>query len=1803
MSHYRRFSNLQFAQRCIFITGIFWDLYSTYSLIYVDASLGIFSLYVLFFIALLSPTSRIVTISNLTPSLFDQLHREHGETLSCPCSTITIPYSTFVTNMVSFHPFELLAALCSISNDTVSKALLDIQNNQLVTVELLEEEDIQSQVEAMVKLVQTTAYVQVTSFLQLVQMMYRSNTLVSAFGTNAVVQIGSGRVLIYSTNYVRPYITEINPSYALSCAETNMKTPAVFYAQPLDTSINDHIDWPTYHGAYSSSIISASIDGFFGGCFALDSILNSTLDCLHNFQCLETLFDYFPALNQSKFKLIDLPLSSGRRNISVNDLVSDLFIEQNSTKINYTNYFNQCAPLVCTYSTIDSINLSSILSLLISLYGGLTAILRLIAPLLITIIWKIRHRPIKITINYGSILCLLLFNSLKSQTITIIEKNPSLTKYKQLQILYPDTLTCPCANTTMPYKTFVSLSPIFHQICSSDLISESWISLLSNSGPNDVLGGSWISKAAQYFGLLSSICQLANSTATNNTHVFFARTFVTSYVLIETDFNIQVNATVKQLTESIVISFNLFNIMTRLFIQADQPIIVSPEYNSQVKLDYINTTAGTKNPQALHFTFVFNTITKNNSVSSGPICQCVVDPNCQGPITFAIEGTAGILRLPGYHPPYIPSAYVAPGLVDACYTIDFLLLSTLQCFYTDSNCMNKLIYYTNNKTYPSPANDSNLYAHALIYNQTTTRFPPNTSVSSIVEEMMIEQWNASLSFPDYYKACAPTYCTYTQIKHAETFSELLVTLISTVGGLVMVLRLITFQLVKIIFGLFQKKPKKQQQVRRKLLDRFKALLSKLITFLSAKMLNLNIFPARIFGSNIDRIMVKYLGQWSTRLYLILLSIIFIILTLYTAIQPQTLTKSFSTPSLNFYKNLMNDHSDELECPCSLISSPYDDYVQIQPIFHQICSSDLISNEWRLNITANLISNLSVYNHRDYRLFLSTHLQFLNGLCQLSMQTVNQSIQQSLSSLMITKQLLSEENFNLHINSMINEAKSNAPSTFIRLFSLLQATNHGNAIVSAYGTNYQYLAADDSTFQSILYTQAMIYDDNCSCQLNSTCIINASFIEINSTQPITIKGLKMGCTPSESLLASTLECFYDQSCINLIQTMAGYNKNITPIPLNITNSRFLMNMTVMNLINDLFVEKWSAIMNYSSYFYKCSPMICSYTYIQQLDSFYTLTYLLGLYGGLTIVLKWISPKIVYFISKIYQRRKKTTNSIKPISTVESETIEIMDANNINNTTASSQSLQTVPTHSKKLFSVSSNYWIFGLIVFIIVTIGILIPFIYVFQEKKNHSASTVQLEYIEIDYASCNKCYIFSESISITKKKIATTVSSKPTLGKLPKPNYQNMQYKKLLIGKNEEDAEMASKRTDAFDVSPERKSESENINNIKQSTRPRTGFLIAIISTTIWIIFIEKAETTINTTTTTRDASTAETTILTASTTTAAMLTTWTTETSIHTTSAAKTTMLTTSTNSHTTTMSKPKWDKWKQNAITVAGGNGEGQELNQLNRSHGIFIDKKKNIFIADSHNHRIVEWKYNANEGQIIAGGNGNGSRMDQLSFPIDVIVDEQNHSIIIADYGNRRVILWFNQNQQILIKNITCYGLAMDKHGFLYVSDYHKNEVRRWKMGEYNNEGIVVAGGNEQGSRLNQLHTPTFIFVDEDQSIYVPDVNNNRVVKWRKDAKEGTVVAGRSSQGKSLSQLCLPKGVIVDDLGQIYVADLCNDRIMRWCEGKEEGEIVVGGNGQGNKSNQLHYPYGLSFDDEGNLYVADFLNHRIQKFEIIL
>ena len=162
---------------------------------------------------------------------------------------------------------------------------------------------------------------------------------------------------------------------------------------------------------------------------------------------------------------------------------------------------------------------------------------------------------------------------------------------------------------------------------------------------------------------------------------------------------------------------------------------------------------------------------------------------------------------------------------------------------------------------------------------------------------------------------------------------------------------------------------------------------------------------------------------------------------------------------------------------------------------------------------------------------------------------------------------------------------------------------------------------------------------------------------------------------------------------------------------------------------------------------------------------------------------------------------------------------------------------------------------------------------------------------------------------------------------------------------------------------------------------------------------------------------------------------------------------------------------------MTVAGGNGCGNAVNQLNLPFGLDIDDdNQSIVIADHVNHRIIEWKIGASHGKVIAGGQGHKNGLDRLTNPTDVLIDKEMNSLLIADRNNRRVLRWSRRQNttqgEMIIDNIFCRGLAIDHQRYLYVSDYVTDEVRRYRIGDKN--GIIVAGGNGQGNQLNQLES---------------------------------------------------------------------------------------------------------------------------------
>lgn len=109
----------------------------------------------------------------------------------------------------------------------------------------------------------------------------------------------------------------------------------------------------------------------------------------------------------------------------------------------------------------------------------------------------------------------------------------------------------------------------------------------------------------------------------------------------------------------------------------------------------------------------------------------------------------------------------------------------------------------------------------------------------------------------------------------------------------------------------------------------------LFTLLRITITELNIFRLRDLGSDVDRVIAKRYGIWATRLYFILFLSGLTVIMFYTSIQPHAFIKNFSEPSFRYYNYLRKTYGDDLKCTCSKIASTYNQFVEIDSVFHSV----------------------------------------------------------------------------------------------------------------------------------------------------------------------------------------------------------------------------------------------------------------------------------------------------------------------------------------------------------------------------------------------------------------------------------------------------------------------------------------------------------------------------------------------------------------------------------------------------------------------------------------------------------------------------------------------------------------------------------------------------------------------------------------------------------------------------------------------------------------------------------------------------
>ncbi|CAF1618049.1 unnamed protein product [Adineta ricciae] len=279
----------------------------------------------------------------------------------------------------------------------------------------------------------------------------------------------------------------------------------------------------------------------------------------------------------------------------------------------------------------------------------------------------------------------------------------------------------------------------------------------------------------------------------------------------------------------------------------------------------------------------------------------------------------------------------------------------------------------------------------------------------------------------------------------------------------------------------------------------------------------------------------------------------------------------------------------------------------------------------------------------------------------------------------------------------------------------------------------------------------------------------------------------------------------------------------------------------------------------------------------------------------------------------------------------------------------------------------------------------------------------------------------------------------------------------------------------------------------------------------------------------------------------------------------------------------------WSQVGKTAAGSNFTGNATNQLRNPTAILFDSKTDtLYVADTTNARIVTWHIDADHGVLVAGGNGNGNRSDQFDWISSMVLNPADGSLIVCDARNRRIVRWYPGviDGEILAHSIYCSGLALDKQGFLYMTEFENQRVTRWTLGSNLKFDSIVAGNNGRGNRLDQLYGPMNIFVDENQTVFISDNSNNRIVKWPKGATEGILVGN----------IHYPKGIRVTSSGNVYAIDSYYSRVIRWTPNDANGTVIIG-----EKQYTLSQPADLDLDANGNIYVCLYGKHRVEKFNL--
>ncbi|HYB91395.1 MAG TPA: choice-of-anchor D domain-containing protein [Candidatus Binataceae bacterium] len=324
------------------------------------------------------------------------------------------------------------------------------------------------------------------------------------------------------------------------------------------------------------------------------------------------------------------------------------------------------------------------------------------------------------------------------------------------------------------------------------------------------------------------------------------------------------------------------------------------------------------------------------------------------------------------------------------------------------------------------------------------------------------------------------------------------------------------------------------------------------------------------------------------------------------------------------------------------------------------------------------------------------------------------------------------------------------------------------------------------------------------------------------------------------------------------------------------------------------------------------------------------------------------------------------------------------------------------------------------------------------------------------------------------------------------------------------------------------------------------------------------------------------------------------------------------------------------------AGGDVGGVGADSLCAPAGIAIDAARNLYTADTNNHRVLRFP------DPFASYTASGQR---AGFAADLVIGQGSSFTSHACNAGR-----------IGAASLCAPGaVELDPSGGLYIADSGNNRVLEFvapvasgqaasrvfgqgASGDAFTSAVCSNGasGNPAPSATGMCN-PQGVTIDSVGNLYIADTGNDRVLGFDAPASGGlpdtvaSIVIGQQSfagsgcnagaasgdiTGLGPDSLCAPTAVALDAAGDLFVADSADSRVLEYSNPSASGataglsaRAVFGqdgnmfqnsandgdgpGDANGLGADSLFTPLAIALDGSANLYIADSGNNRVLAF----